>query len=85
MVTIEGNGTIKTIFISKYLSGNIRRPHIVIRYNFIEGVTNEENEILLSYEPNLFSIGLITFLDQVMSEPHIHNELRTIVVDVSQP
>jgi hypothetical protein len=25
MVTIEGNGTINTIFVSKYLSGNIRR------------------------------------------------------------
>jgi hypothetical protein len=27
MITIEGNGTVKTNFISKYLSGNIRKPH----------------------------------------------------------
>jgi hypothetical protein len=30
MVTIEGNGTVKTIFVSKYLNGNIRRPQIII-------------------------------------------------------
>jgi hypothetical protein len=26
MITIKGNGTVKTIFISNYLNGNIRRP-----------------------------------------------------------
>jgi hypothetical protein len=48
MVTIKDNGIVKTIFVSKYLSGNIRRPQIVISYNFMEGVTNEEAKILLS-------------------------------------
>jgi hypothetical protein len=48
MVTIKDNGIVKTIFVSKYLSGNIRRPHIVINYNFMEGVTNEEAKVLLS-------------------------------------
>ncbi len=26
MVTIEGNGIVKIVYVSKYLSGNIRRP-----------------------------------------------------------
>jgi hypothetical protein len=37
MVTIKGNKTVKTIYVSKYLSGNIRKPQIVFNYNFIEG------------------------------------------------
>jgi hypothetical protein len=36
MVTIEGNGIIKTIFVSKYLSGNIRRLVTIVSYNFME-------------------------------------------------
>jgi hypothetical protein len=63
MVTIEGNGTIKTIFISKYLNGNIRRPHMVVNYNFIKGVTNEEQKIMFFLKLNLFSIGMITLPD----------------------
>jgi hypothetical protein len=47
MVTIKDNGIVKTIFVSKYLSGNIRKPQTIVSYNFMEGVTNEEAEILL--------------------------------------
>jgi hypothetical protein len=59
MVTIEGNGTIKTIYVSKYLSGNIKRPQTIINYNFIEGVAYEEEKVMSSSKPNLFSIGMI--------------------------
>jgi len=62
MVTIKGNGIVKIIFVSKYFSGNIKRPHMVINYNFIEGVIDDEEEkIMLSYEHDLLSIGMITF------------------------
>jgi hypothetical protein len=69
MVTIEGNGTVKTIYVSKYLSGNIKRPQTIINYNFIEGVAYEEERIMFPFEPNLFSIGMITLLDQAIFEP----------------
>jgi hypothetical protein len=42
---------------------------MIDNYNFMEGVTYEEEEILLSFEPNLFSIGMITLLDEVVVEP----------------
>jgi hypothetical protein len=45
MVTIKNNGIINTIFVPKYLSGNIRRPYMVISYNFMEGVIDEEENI----------------------------------------
>ncbi len=81
MVNTKGN--VKTIFISKYLSGNITSSHTVLNYKFIEGVIDEEKEILLFYEPTLFSIGMITLPNQVVSEPHIQfqHKLRTVMVD----
>ncbi len=63
MVTIEGNGIVKTIFVSKYLNGNIKGPQIIIGYNFMEGVIDEEEEIMRSFELDLLSIGMITLLN----------------------
>ncbi len=63
MVTVEGNGIVKTIFVSKYLNGNIGRPQIIINYNFMEGVTYEEEETMCSFELYLLSIGMITLFD----------------------
>jgi hypothetical protein len=60
--------TIKIVYVSKYLNGTIRRPQTIVSYNFIEGVTNEEEEILLSSKPNLFSIRII-LPDQTIFEP----------------
>ncbi len=62
MVTIESNGIVKPIFVSKYLNGNIRGPQIIISYNFMEGVIDEE-EIMHSFELDLLSIGMIALLD----------------------
>ncbi len=83
MVTIEGNDIMNIIFVSKYLNGNIRKPRTIINYNFLEGVTNEEEEILLAFEPNLFSIGIIMLANQMVEGPHIQfkHELWMVVVD----
>jgi len=51
------------------LNGNIKRPQMVVTYNFLEGVTNEEKEIFLTSKPNLFSIGIITLFDQMTEGP----------------
>jgi hypothetical protein len=69
MVTIKGNGNVKTIYVSKYLNGNIKRLQMVVTYNFLEGMTDEEEEISLTSKPNLFSIGIITLLDQKTKGP----------------
>jgi hypothetical protein len=69
MVTIKGNDTIKIFYVSKYLNGNIRKPQMVVIYNFLEGVINEEKEILLTSKVDLFSIGIITLFDQTTKGP----------------
>jgi len=81
MVNTKGN--VKTIFISNYLNGNVIRSHTVVSYKFIEGVINEGKKILLFYEPNLFSIGMITLPDQAVFEPHtqFHHKLKIVTVD----
>jgi len=71
MVTIKGNDIVKIIFISKYLNGNIRQPQMIVSYNFMEGVTDEKEEMLFFSKLNLFSIGMITFPDEVIAEPQI--------------
>jgi hypothetical protein len=83
MVTIKGYDNVKTIYVSKYLNGNIKRPQMVITYNFLEGVTNEEEEISLTSKPNLFSIGIIMLLDQKTKGPLIQfkHEPWIVVVD----
>jgi hypothetical protein len=34
IVTIQGNGTIKTITITKHLEGEVRRLEVLLRYNY---------------------------------------------------
>jgi hypothetical protein len=69
--------------VSKYLNGNITQPQMIASYNFMEGVIDEEEEILLSFEPNLFSIRMIALPDEVVAKPHIQFKLepRIVVVD----
>jgi hypothetical protein len=34
IVTIQGNGTIITIIITKHLGGEVRRPKVLLCYNY---------------------------------------------------
>jgi hypothetical protein len=53
MVTIKGNGIVKTMFVSKHLNGNIKEPQMILNYNFMEGVKDEE-EILFFFTRLIF-------------------------------
>ncbi len=65
------------------MNGNIRKPQMIVSYNFIERVTHEEDEILLAFELDLFSIGIFTQPNQMVKRPQIQfkHELGTVVVD----
>lgn len=52
MVMIEGNGAIKNIVISKQLNGYVKRSNVVVNYNFVEDITNEEKKVLLVSKPD---------------------------------
>jgi hypothetical protein len=59
IVTIQGNGIIRTITIIKHLGGEVKRPKMLLCYEYQNGITNEEEDIIFATNPKLFSIGTI--------------------------
>jgi hypothetical protein len=62
VITIEGNGMIQIIIVNKHLDNNTTHPKVLLCYDLIKGITNEEEKILCMIEPNLFTIQTITLL-----------------------
>jgi hypothetical protein len=63
LITIEGNGIMRTIAMTKHLDINTKHFKVLLSYDLIEGVTNEEEEIFFVTELNLLTIGIITLLE----------------------
>ncbi len=59
VITIEHHGIIETIFISKWLNNQKKCPIILIYYNFPNGVTYEEGNLVFIRKLRLFSINII--------------------------
>jgi len=51
---------VRTIAITKHLDNNTKHPKVLFCYDFVNGITNEEEDVLLVAKPNLFAIGTIT-------------------------
>jgi len=56
IVAIQGNGIVRTIIVTKHLGGEIRRPKVLLCYNYQNGMTNEEKDIMLATKPKLIFI-----------------------------
>jgi hypothetical protein len=50
------------ITITKHFGGEVRRPKVLLCYDYQNGITNEEEEIIFVTEPKLFSIETISLL-----------------------
>ncbi len=46
IITIQMNGTIKTIIITKHLGGEIRRQEVLLCYDYQNGIIDEEKDII---------------------------------------
>jgi hypothetical protein len=55
LITIEGNGTMWTIAITKHLDNNTKCPKVLLCYNLMEGVIDEEEKILLATKTNIYA------------------------------
>ncbi len=53
IVTIQGNGIVKTIITTKHLEGEVRRPKVLLCYNYQNGITNEEEKYHVYYRANI--------------------------------
>lgn len=60
MITIEGNGILHTIVVTKHFDGSTKRPIIFLYYKSIDGIMDEEEDVLLATNPCLSTIWTIT-------------------------
>ncbi len=67
IVTIQGNGTIRKITITKYLGSEVKRPKVLLCYNYQNGITDEEENIIFAIELELFSIRTINLPKTIQS------------------
>jgi hypothetical protein len=67
IVTIQGNGIIKIITIIKNLRSKVRRPKVLLCYNYQNGIINLGKKIIFATKPKLFSIGIINFPKTIQS------------------
>ncbi len=81
IVTIQGNGTVKTIKVTKHLGGEVRRPKVLLYYNYQNGITDED--IIFVIEPNLVSIGTISLLETIQFVKTTYVEIMVIDVQTN--
>jgi len=55
IVTIQGNGIVKIIIITKHLGDEIR-PEMLLCYDYQNGITHEEEDIIFAIKLEWFSI-----------------------------
>jgi hypothetical protein len=67
VIIVQINGTIKTISINKKLGAKTRRPQILVCYDLLEGLIDEEEDLIFEREPKLFSISTITISNEIIS------------------
>jgi hypothetical protein len=65
IVSIQGNGIIKIITITKHLGGKVRRPEVLPCYNYQNGIIGEEEDIIFTTESILVFIGTINLLKTI--------------------
>jgi hypothetical protein len=64
VIIVQSNGTIKTILVNKKLGVETRRPQVLICYDLMESLTDEEEDLIFETKPKLFSIGIIIFSNE---------------------
>ncbi len=67
MIIVQGNGTIRTISVNKKLGAKAKRPKVLICYDLMEGLTNEEEDLIFETKPKLFLINTITISYETIS------------------
>jgi hypothetical protein len=51
IVTTQENGIVKTITITKHLGGEVRRLKMLLCYDYHNGITNEEEDVIFATQP----------------------------------
>jgi len=51
IVTIQGNGIVRTIIITKHLGSEVKRPKVLLCYDYQNGIIDEEEDIIFVTKP----------------------------------
>ncbi len=65
VIIVQGNDTIIKKLGNKKLGVETRRPQVLICYDLMEGLTNEEENLIFETKLELFSIGTITLSKEI--------------------
>lgn len=60
VVTLQGNGTMKTILVNQRIRPRLKLPEVLVCNNIIEGLIDKKEDWFFSIEEDLFAIGTIT-------------------------
>jgi len=58
VITVQGNGIVRTILINKKLGAETKRLQVLVCYDLMEKLINEKEDLI--FEIKLFSISTIT-------------------------
>ncbi len=67
VITIEGNGKIETILSNGKLVAKTRRPQVFVCYHLMEGLVDEEEDLIFETKPKLLSISTIILSEEIIS------------------
>jgi len=67
VIIVQGNGIIKKISVNKKLGAITRRPQVLICYDLLERLIDEEEDMIFETKPKLFLTGTITISDETIS------------------
>jgi len=84
VITIQGNGIIRTISLNKKLGVETRRLQVLVCYDLLEGLTYEEEDLIFETKPKLFLIGTIIISNETISLLNIR-VLEIIINGKSNP
>jgi hypothetical protein len=60
LISIKDNGIVRTIIITKHLDSNTKCLEVLFCYDFVNGVIDKKENILMVAKLDLFAIGTIT-------------------------
>ncbi len=66
-IIIQGTSTVRTIHVIKKLGALTKHLEVLVRYDFHFGICDEEEDLMFSIEPRLFSIGTIVVPTSIWS------------------
>jgi len=59
LVTIQGNGIVKMIVVTKHLGNDTKQLEVLMCYNFQHIITYDEEDVIFTIKLEFFSIGPI--------------------------